>query len=86
MEMWFDSDLLPCLPSFISRVCSGFGPCWAGCKLGRCEPVEARVRSMCVVVDPPFLDDLAGFVEVGEQVFVETLVTQAAVEACDKQS
>ena len=23
-------DLLPDLPSFISRVCSGFGPCWGG--------------------------------------------------------
>jgi 20S proteasome alpha/beta subunit len=24
------ADLLPGLPSFISRVCSGFGPCWGG--------------------------------------------------------
>ena len=23
-------DLLPNLPSFIMRVCSGFGPCWGG--------------------------------------------------------
>jgi predicted ATP-dependent endonuclease of OLD family len=23
-------DLLPCLPSFISRLCSGFGPCRGG--------------------------------------------------------
>jgi hypothetical protein len=25
-----DPDLLPCLPSFISRLCSGFGPCRGG--------------------------------------------------------
>jgi hypothetical protein len=24
------ADLLPNMPSFISRVCSGFGPCWGG--------------------------------------------------------
>lgn len=30
------------------------------------------MRSVGVVVDPPFLDDLTGLVEVGEQVFVET--------------
>ena len=31
-------------------------------------------------IDPPFFDDLARLVEVGKQVFVETFVTQAAVE------
>lgn len=66
------------------RVCSGFGPYWAGCKLGRCEPVEARVRSVGVVVDSPFLDNLASLVQIGEQVFVEALVAQPAVEAFDK--
>ena len=40
----------------------------AGCELGWCEPVKARVGSVGVVVDPPFFDDLAGLVEVGEQV------------------
>ena len=25
-----DIDLLPNLPPFIRRVCSGFGPCWGG--------------------------------------------------------
>ena len=53
----------------------------ACCELSRCEPVEARVRSVGVVVDPPFFDDLARLVEVGEQVLVEALITQAAVEA-----
>lgn len=50
------------------RVCSGFGPVGAGCKLGRCEPDEARVRSVGVVVCPPFLDDPASLIEVGQQV------------------
>src|SRR5258707_3103315 len=38
------------------------------CELSRCEPVEARVRSIGVVVDPPFFDDLARLFEVGKQV------------------
>lgn len=42
------------------------------------------MRSVGVVVDPPVFDDLPGFVEVGEQVFVEALVAQATVEALDK--
>jgi len=42
------------------------------------------VRPVGVVVDPPFFDDLAGFVEIGEQLLVEALVTQPAVEAFDK--
>ena len=44
----------------------------------------ARVRSVGVVVGPPFLDDLASLVEICEQVLVQTLVAQAAVEAFDK--
>ena len=56
----------------------------ACCELSWREPVEARVRSVGVVVDPPFFDDLARLVEVGEQVFVEALVAQAAVEALDE--
>src|SRR3954463_12302208 len=50
----------------------------ACCELDRCEPVEARVRSVGVVVDPPFFDDLTRLVEVDEQVLVETLVAQSA--------
>jgi hypothetical protein len=56
----------------------------ACCELSRCEPVEARVRSVGVVVDPPLFDDPAGLAEVSEHVLVETLVTQAAVEALDE--
>ena len=40
--------------------------CGAGCKLRWCEPVEARVRSLGVVFDPPCFDDPAGFDEVRE--------------------
>ena len=39
------------------------------------------MRSVGVVVGPPFFDDVARLVEVGEQVLVEALVKQAAVEA-----
>ena len=59
-------------------------PRGACCKLIRCEPVEARVRSVGVVVDPPVFDDLTRLVEIGEQVFVKTLVAQASVEALDE--
>src|SRR4051794_40685208 len=55
--------------------------CGACCELNRCKPVKARVRSVGVVVDPPFFDDLACVLDVGEQVLVEALVTQSAVEA-----
>ena len=50
----------------------------ACCELSRCEPVEARVRSVGVVVDPPVFDDPAGLAEVREHVLVEALVAQAA--------
>src|SRR6266478_10033295 len=53
----------------------------ACCELNWCEPVEARVWSVGVVVDPPFFDNLACLAEVREQVLVEALVTQTAVEA-----
>jgi hypothetical protein len=39
------------------------------------------VWSIGVVVDPPFFDNLACLAEVREQVLVEALVTQSAVEA-----
>jgi hypothetical protein len=38
------------------------------------------VRSVGVVVDPPFLDDLASLVAIGEQVLVQTLVTHSALK------
>ena len=42
------------------------------------------MRSVGIVVNPPFFDDLACLAEVGEQVLVEALVTQAAIEAFNK--
>ena len=39
------------------------------------------MRSVGVVVDPPCFDDLTRLVEVVEQVLVEALVAQPAVEA-----
>ena len=48
----------------------------ACCELRRCEPIEARVRSVGVVVDPPFFDDPACLAEVREHVLVEAFVTQ----------
>ena len=56
----------------------------ACCKLRRCEPVQARVRSECVVVDPPFFDDPSGLWQADEEMLVETLVTQSAIEALDE--
>ena len=53
------------------------------CELNRCEPIEARVRSVGVVVDPPFFDDRPRLAEVGEHGPVEAVVPQAAVEALD---
>ena len=42
------------------------------------------MRSVGVVVGPPFFDDLARLFERGEQVLVETLVAKASIEALDK--
>jgi hypothetical protein len=56
----------------------------ACCELGGCEPVEARARSVGVVVDPPVFDNLPCLVEVAEHVLVEAFVAQAAVEALHK--
>ena len=56
----------------------------ACCKFDRREPVEARVRSVGVVVDPPFFDDLTRLIEVGKQVLVQALVAQSAVKAFDE--
>jgi hypothetical protein len=47
----------------------------AGCKLRWREPFEARVRSVGVVVDPPFFDEPAGLRQVCEQMLVEALVS-----------
>lgn len=37
--------------------------------------------SVGVVVDPPFFDDLPRLLEIGEQVLIEALVAEPAVEA-----
>jgi hypothetical protein len=42
------------------------------------------VRSIGVVVDPPFLDDLASLVEICEQVFVQAFVTQRPLKLSTK--
>ena len=47
----------------------------ACCEHSWCKPVEARVRSVGVVVDPPFFDDPARLAQVREHMLVETLVT-----------
>jgi len=52
-------------------------------ELVRCEPIEARVRSLAVVVDPPGFDDPAGMAEIGDGVLVEAVVAQTTVEAFD---
>ena len=42
------------------------------------------MRSVGVVVDPPFFDDLLCLSEIAEQVLVEAFVAQPAVEALDE--
>lgn len=60
-------------------------PLMGACReLGWCEPVEARMWPVGVVVDSPVFDDPSCLVEVGEEMLVEALVSQAAVEAFDK--
>src|ERR1700761_1965872 len=56
----------------------------ACCELRRCEPAKARVWSLGVVVDSPCFDDLTRLRKVAEQMLVETLVAQAAIEALDE--
>lgn len=56
----------------------------ACCKLCRCEPIEARVWSFGVVVDPPCFDDPARLRQVGEQMLVEAFVPQPTIEGLDK--
>ena len=44
------------------------------------EPVQARVWAVLIVVFPPCFDDVFGVAITGEDVFVQTFVTQAAIE------
>ncbi len=48
------------------------------------QSVERGVWSGEVIVDPPGLDDLSGFGQPVEQVLIETLVAQPAIEAFDE--
>jgi hypothetical protein len=41
------------------------------------------VRALRVVIDPPFLDDFAGFTDAGEPVLVQAVLAVSAVEALD---
>jgi len=52
-----------------------FGP---GCKLLRCERVEARMRSVIVVMVTPAPDDLAGMAVTPEQVLGQTFIAQVS--------
>ena len=49
-----------------------------------CESVKARVWSCGVVVGSPVFDDLPGMAVAGEQVFVETLITETPVKLSTK--
>ena len=55
-----------------------------GCELVRGEAAQARVRPVKVVVDPPSLDDPADRWQASEEVLVEALVAEAAVQALDE--
>lgn len=46
----------------------------AGCKLRWGEAVEARVRALGVVVDPPGFDDLTRMLEAGEKCSLRRLL------------
>ena len=41
------------------------------------------MRTLCVVVDPPFLDDFTGFTDAGEPVLVQAFLAVSPVEAFD---
>ena len=51
--------------------------------LPRSEPVEARVGAMVIVIVTPRRDQLPGVAQVCEQVLVEALISQAAVDGED---
>ena len=46
--------------------------------------VQRTVRTFLVVVDPPVFNDSPCIRDVGEPVFIETLVTKLAVETLDE--
>jgi len=78
------ADLHPEWSSFIRRFFSGYAPC-VGLVANSIGVSQLRLEwSVGVVVDPPFFDDVARLVEVGEQMFVQALVAQSALEALDE--
>ena len=77
-------DLAPLLPSIITRIRWGYGPCGPVGKGEGAEPVEARVGSLGVVVDPPELEGVPGCWQALEQVLVQAFVAQPADQALDQ--
>ena len=51
-----------------------------GCKLLRCEPIEARMGPEVIIVVTPSCDDLAGMAVTSEQMLVQAFVSQPTVE------
>ena len=49
-----------------------------------CEPVEARMRSVQIVVDPPVFNNVPGMAIAAEQMLVEAFISQSSIEAFDK--
>ena len=51
-----------------------------GCKLLRCESVEARMGPVVIIVVPPLCDDLVVMAITPEQMLVQKFVSQPTVE------
>ena len=56
----------------------------AGCKLRWGEPVEARVRASCVIVETPGFDDPARLLQAAEQMLVQAFIAKTADKALCK--
>ena len=54
------------------------------CKLTRRQRTETGMRSRMIIIKPPGFDDLPRFGQTVEQVFVQALVAETAVEALDE--
>lgn len=60
----------PVMSGFMGRTSSDYATEWRASKLRRCEPFQARVRSECFVVVPPFFDDPSDVRQTGEDLLV----------------